>query len=174
MEMITHFSNHADVKLKLSLEKKATSNVRIRIPAWATKPVDIAVNGTKVTTGAPGSYVSLQREWSDNDVISFDLPIGFKVSKYEGATRPWSDKNRHTHALEYGLILMAITGQSVSKGQVTLPFPAAQLAEKLQPEGGHALRFKIAGATDATLRFMPYYEVEKEQMTCFVFYNGSR
>ncbi|MDR1496788.1 MAG: glycoside hydrolase family 127 protein, partial [Puniceicoccales bacterium] len=180
MEMITQFPNHTDVKLKLSLGKKAASNIRIRIPSWATKSVDISVNGKKVATGAPGSYVSLQREWSNRDMISFTLPIGFKITKYEGTNKPYCDKDKHAHALEYGPILMAVTGESVSKGQVTLPFPASQLVGKLQPEDDHehkhehghhhAIHFKIAGVNDATLRFVPYYEIEKEDMTCFAFF----
>ncbi|MDR1153874.1 MAG: glycoside hydrolase family 127 protein, partial [Bacteroidales bacterium] len=179
METVTQFPDRNDVKLKLSLKKKAASNIRIRVPSWATRPMDITVNGKTVATGAPGSYVSLQREWSNNDVIGFDLPVGFKVSKYEGATKPYCDRDKHTHALEYGPILMAITGESISNGQVTLPFPASQLAGKLQPEDNHghghshALHFKIAGADDATLRFVPYYEIEKEEMTCFTFFTGN-
>jgi hypothetical protein len=51
-----------------------------------------------------------------------------------------------------------------------LPFPASQLAEKLQPENDHSTHFKIADVNDKTLRFVPYYEVEKENMSCFVFF----
>jgi hypothetical protein len=29
---------------------------------------------------------------------------------------------------------------------------------------------RIADTNDATLRFVPYYEIEKEEMTCFVFF----
>jgi DUF1680 family protein len=177
METVTQFPNGNDVKLKLSLKRKAVSNIRIRVPSWATRSGDITVNGKKIATGTPGSYVSLQREWSNSDVIGFDLPTGFRISKYEGATKPYCDRDKHTHALEYGPILMAITGESISNGQVTLPFPASQLAGKLQLEDdhghGHALHFKIAGANDATLRFVPYYEIEKEEMTCFTFFTGN-
>ncbi|MDR0700533.1 MAG: glycoside hydrolase family 127 protein [Tannerella sp.] len=178
MEMTTHFPNQTDVKLKLSLRRKAASNIRIRVPAWATQPVDILINGKVSATGAPGSYVSLQREWSNNDIISFELPIEFKITAYEGATQPYCDKDKHTHALEYGPILMALTGESISKGQITLPFPASQLVGKLLPEDehghehSHALHFKIAGVDDETLRFVPYYEIEKEKMTCFAFFTG--
>jgi hypothetical protein len=74
------------------------------------------------------------------------------------------------------MIKKTITGKSISKGQVTLPFAASRLAGRLQPEDdhdhehNHALHFKIAGVDDATLRFVPYYEIEKEEMTCFAFF----
>jgi hypothetical protein len=55
-----------------------------------------------------------------------------------------------------------------------LPFPASKLVGKLQLEDdhgyGHAPHFKIAGVDDVTLRFVPYYEIEKEEMTCFAFF----
>jgi DUF1680 family protein len=172
MEMITRFPEDTDVKLKLSVAKKAAGNIRVRIPSWAVKPVDISVNGNVVATGKPGTYVSLQREWSNRDVISFTLPVGFRMTRYEGASKPYSLREKHTYALEYGPLLMAIRGESLSKGQLALPFPASQLIGKLQAEYGHSTHFKIAGAEDASLRFVPYYEIEKEKMTCLVFYTG--
>jgi DUF1680 family protein len=173
LETITEFPKGNEVKLKMLLKKNVVSNIRIRVPSWATKPMEIVVNGTKVATGTFGSYVSLNREWSNNDVISFELPIGFRLSKYEGSTEPYRNKDNHTHAIEYGPILMAIIGESVVNGQVTLPFPASQLVEKLQPENNHSVHFKIIGADDAMLRFVPYYEIEKEKMSCFVFFTGN-
>jgi DUF1680 family protein len=172
MEMVTQFPNHTDVKLKLSLAKKASSNIRIRIPSWTVKPVDVSVNGKIVATGKPGTYVSLQREWSNKDEITFDLPMGFRITQYEGISKPYSQKDKHTHALEYGPLLMAIKGESISNGQVTLPFPASQLIGKLQPEDEHSIHFTIAGVDDKSLHFVPYYEIEKEAMTCLVFFTG--
>jgi hypothetical protein len=37
----------------------------------------------------------------------------------------------------------------------------------------HALHFKIADVNDESLRFVPYYEIEKEQITCFPFFTGN-
>jgi DUF1680 family protein len=170
MEMFTEFPNRTDVKLKLSVGKKTASNIRIRIPSWAVKPVDISVNGKTVVTGKPGTYVSLQREWSNRDEISFSLPMGFRISCYEGASKPYILRENHAHALEYGPLLMAVTGESLSKGQVTLPFPASQFVGKLQPESDHSVHFKIVGVNDATLRVVPYFGIEKEEMTCFPFF----
>jgi DUF1680 family protein len=170
LEMITQFPNDTNVRLKLSVDKKSASNIRIRIPSWVVKPVDIYVNEKIFITGKSGTYVNLNREWSNNDVISFGLPIGFKLTRYEGTSKPHSLKENHTHALEYGPILMAITGKSLSNGQITFPFPASQLINKLQPETNTPTHFKISGVDDETLRFVPYYEIEKEKMTCFAFF----
>jgi DUF1680 family protein len=170
LEMITQFPINKEVKLKMSLKEKIDSNIRIRIPTWASKPVDITVNGEKFVTGNSGTYVNIKREWSNNDVIAFELPIELRLSKYEGTSKPYNDKSRHAHALEYGPILMAITGKSLSNGQLTLPFPASKLIEKLQPEINNQTHFKIKGVEDLTLKFIPYYELENEPMTCFTFF----
>ncbi|MDR1290127.1 MAG: glycoside hydrolase family 127 protein [Planctomycetaceae bacterium] len=170
LEMSTQFPNDTNVRLKLSVDKKSASNIRIRVPSWVVKPVDIYVNEKIFTTGNSGTYVNLNREWSNNDVISFELPIGFKLTRYEGNSKPHNLKEKHTHALEYGPILMAITGKSLSAGQITFPFPASQLINKLKPEINNPTHLKISDVADETLRFVPYYEIEKEKMTCFVFF----
>jgi hypothetical protein len=98
--------------------------------------------------------------------------MGFRITRYEGISEPYSHKDKHTHALEYGPLLMAIKGESISKGQITLPFPASELIGKLQPEDEHSIHFKVTGAGDESLHFVPYYEIEKEAMTCLVFFTG--
>jgi len=51
------------------------------------RQMEINVNGEHAMTGTPGSYASLHRKWGNNDVISFTLPVGFRVVKYTGWTR---------------------------------------------------------------------------------------
>jgi DUF1680 family protein len=171
MEMTTQFPANTNVKQKVSLKGKTKSNIRIRVPSWATRDMDIAVNGKKIATSAPGTYISINREWSDKDLISFELPAGFRITKYEGVEKPYSLKESHTFALEYGPVLMAITGKSLAEGKAILPFPASQLISKIQPDEKNPLHFKITGMNDETLRYVPYYGIDKEEMTCLVFFS---
>lgn len=172
MEMDTEFPYKTDVKLKLSIKGKVQSAIRIRIPSWATQSVGVLLNGQVVATGEPGSYVCIDREWSDKDILSFNLPVGLKLVKYEGISEPYCKKENHTYALQCGPLLMAIKGKSLSEGCVTLPFSASQLIERLEVDKENPLHFKIAGIRDRTLEYVPYYEIDGEEMTCFAFFSG--
>jgi hypothetical protein len=43
-------------------------------------------------------------------------------------------------------------------------------ADDHEHEHGHNHTIHFTGVNDATLRFVPYYEIEKEDMTCFAFF----
>jgi DUF1680 family protein len=65
----------------------------------------VYVNGKKTMTGNPGTYVNLSREWKNGDVISFDLPMNFKATRYEGSEKNYNDGQHYV--LEYGPVVMA-------------------------------------------------------------------
>jgi DUF1680 family protein len=171
----TGFPYQQDVKLQVTPGKSSIATIRIRVPHWATKPVEFLVNGKREAIAAPGTYVILNRKWKNGDEIGFTLPMGFRLTRYTGIEK--SFKGKEAFALEYGPILMAVVGDSIQKGEVNVPFTEAELTSKLKPIAGSPLHFTIAGATTNSLEYIPYFEVKGallDAFTCYPFLQGNR
>ncbi|MDR1896851.1 MAG: glycoside hydrolase family 127 protein [Prevotellaceae bacterium] len=164
LHLHSDFPESPKVELHLALAENVKSKIRIRIPSWAVKEMEISVNGKKTATGKPGTYVTLNRTWSNKDNITFTLPVGFRLTKYVGVTEDF--KGKEAYALEYGPILMALTGDSIQNGVLNLPLAAKELIAKLKPAEGKPIHFGIEGE-DRSLKYVPYYEIHKEPFTCY-------
>ncbi|MDR1380743.1 MAG: glycoside hydrolase family 127 protein, partial [Tannerella sp.] len=164
----TAFPSTPDVKLHLELDGTAASKIRIRVPSWAASAMSISVNGKRVASGKPGAYVTLNRTWKSGDEISFTLPMGFRLTKYAGVTEDFCGKE--TYALEYGPILMGLSGEAVRDGIVNLPFTAGELTARLKPVAGKPSHFSIEGDS-RQLEYVPYYGIMNNQsFTCYPFF----
>lgn len=73
----TTFPFNEDSKITVNLEKKSKFRILLRYPGWVKEgTLKILVNGKPVKINAsPLSYVSLEREWKNGDVISITLPM---------------------------------------------------------------------------------------------------
>ena len=73
--------------------------LKIRWPAWAEN-ISVRVNGKKQNiSGAPGSYVSLNRQWQNGDRVEIRLPMKLHTEPLPGAS--------HIVAVLYGPIVLA-------------------------------------------------------------------
>ena len=172
LAMETEFPKNNDVKLTVSTDTPNNANIRVRVPQWAASNVTINVNGSPAATSVPGKIVSLNRQWSDGDTITFTLPVELKARKYTGQEPTFQDADRNTHAIEYGPFLLALTGPTLTdNGFASMNFPISKLKEKLKPVAGNPAHFTVDGMED-TLLFKPYHEVQGEKMTCFQFYEA--
>ena len=169
MEMRTDFPYRPSVKLVMTESGK--SNIRIRIPQWADKKMNILVNDKKAAVGKPGTYVSIDRDWKKGDTISFTLPMSLKTVKYEGMEPDYNNPDNHTHAVMYGPVLMAITGDTLGdNGKIRLDFPASEIKKRLKAEKGKPLTFTVDGMDG--VKFEPYFEIQDGKMNCFQFYKA--
>ena len=162
LKMITQFPYDKKVQLSVTVDKPFNSKIRIRIPSWAEHEMFINVNGKKFTTGKPGTYKTLEREWKTGDIISFILPMDFKMTKYTGEERK---PEQERYALEFGPILMAYVSMNGQKENLTLPINAEKLIKSLKEVEGKSLHFTING--NKNFEYMPYLEVQDESFTCF-------
>jgi len=162
LKMETAFPFQPEVRLSLKLAKSTPAKIRLRVPAWAAAKMPILVNGIKIATGKPSSYAVLDRIWSDGDIISFSLPMAFKLTHYEGAERV---AGQERYALEYGPILLALTGSVDEKLGATLAQNPRNLIEQLTPKSGEPLHFSIAGEADH--EYLPYWQVTNQAFTCY-------
>jgi DUF1680 family protein len=160
----TDFPASPEVRLQLSVNKNVTSTIHLRIPSWAASKMNVLVNGKKIAEGSPGTYIVINRKWHDNDEITFTLPMNFKLTKYSGTDADFKDKE--AYALEYGPLLMGLTGNSIDNGVLNVPIAASELIAKLNPIAGKTLHFTI-DCSDKSLEVIPYYAIDEEKFTCY-------
>jgi DUF1680 family protein len=161
-------NNLAEVKLQLTLPKETQSKIRVRVPSWATKPVEFFVNGKKEATATPGTYVVLDRQWKDKDEIKFALPVELRLTKYAGDERNFQD----AYAIEYGPFLMAVISEYARSGRGVIHFrlTAEEFLKSLKPVSGEPLHFSVDHPDSADVKIIPYFEVQgklRDIFTCF-------
>ncbi|MDR1818384.1 MAG: glycoside hydrolase family 127 protein, partial [Puniceicoccales bacterium] len=139
----TEFPKSPEVRLVIK-RGEATFKLRVRIPSWAAAPVTLTVNGAPAATGAPGTYVTLERPWRAGDTIAFTLPMSFRLTRYAGTEKGYA--GAETYALEYGPLLMSLLVPNLPKdAKHTFPFAAAALISRLRPVAGKPLHFAVEG-----------------------------
>jgi uncharacterized protein len=152
----TQFPEAAKVALKLSVDDSLPMKIRLRIPSWATGRVAVLVNGQNAASGAPGTYVTVARTWATDDTIAFDIPIGFRLTKYTGFDR---DPDHERYGLEYGPLLMSLVGGT------HVNVAPDNLIANLSPVARSPLHFAISG--NPSLKFVPYVHIQDETFTSF-------
>jgi DUF1680 family protein len=162
LKMVTQFPYDEKVRIIVNVDKPVESKIRIRIPSWAAQKIYVMVNGKKIISGNQGTYVTLNRKWKNEDIISFSLPMSFRMTRYEGKEY---DPNHERYALEYGPILMAYVSIKEQKENLKLQTSQDKLIKSLKPIVGKPLHFTVNGNT--AFEYMPYLEVQNESFTCF-------
>ncbi len=152
----TRFPDETRVSLRLSMNSPTAMKVRLRMPSWATGSVAVQVNGKNAVTGAPGCYVTLNRTWSNEDAISFEIPIGFRLTPYTGFDR---DPDHERYGLEYGPLLLSLVGAT------HLKFAPRDLMRNLSPMPDRPLQFGVTGYPSAS--YMAYVHIQNETFTSF-------
>jgi DUF1680 family protein len=152
----TNFPYDGKVEFKLTAPAPAPMKLRIRMPSWGDGKVAINVNGAVAAMGEPGSYVEIDRSWSNNDVITIEFPMTFRVVRYTGLDQ---DAHNDRYALLYGPVLMALIGAT------DLDIVSDDLAKRLLPIAGSPLHFAIDGRP--ACKYVPYWQVQGETFTCF-------
>ena len=161
LKMETQFPYNNNVRLIVNNDTPVESSIRIRVPSWAAKKMAVKVNGKTVVIGNPGTYVIIQRQWKNGDMISFTLPADFRMTKYDGADRDYLE----CYALEYGPVLMAYVNIKGETQNLILQTDRGKLLKNLKPVPDKPLHYTVAGISDFV--FMPYFEVQDEPFTCF-------
>ncbi len=63
---------------RLTLTGNGNFAIKVRVPGWATKGFFVKINGQDQSVNAtPGSYLTLQRAWKNNDTIELKMPLPF-------------------------------------------------------------------------------------------------
>jgi DUF1680 family protein len=150
------------VTLRISAAGPAAAKIRIRVPAWAAAPMPILINGAQAAAGQPGSYVTLDRTWSSGDTIAFTLPMELRLTRYTGLDRI---AGHERFALEYGPVLLALTGSDSAVLKVASGKDHSAILKQLQADPDRPLHFRIEGHPEYV--YIPYWKVVGEPFTCY-------
>jgi len=163
LKTTTNFPDDSKVTMIITNVSKKAMNIRIRVPSWSFRKMAVSINGKLAATGVPGTYVSINRKWSDNDKISFTLPMALTTVKYTGLDQVNGNMDRY--ALLYGPLLMALQAPLTGPDKVPrIATTPANLSELLTSVPGSPLRFDIEGYP--SYRYVPYWQVSGT-FTCF-------
>ena len=162
LKMNTQFPYDSKVEIVVGVEQPGQNTIRIRVPSWASENMSLKVNGIEIGSGKPGTYFVLNRTWRNGDVISFTLPMDFRITKYTGL-EPGFEENHF--AVEYGPILMAMVGVKGKKCGIGVKATPENIKRMLRPVSGKPLHFSVEGNNE--FEYWPYYEVQEEPFSCF-------
>ena len=120
------------------------------------------VNGQERVAGKPGTYLSLDRVWTNGNTLVFALPFSFQAHKYVGeAALPGHER----YAFTYGPLLLACVGP-IQPQIPTIPHDPTCPAEWLQPDPDNPLEFHIQGLDSH--RFVTYWKLgNSDAFTCY-------
>ncbi|HEX4008064.1 MAG TPA: beta-L-arabinofuranosidase domain-containing protein [Acidobacteriaceae bacterium] len=74
LEQETQYPYSPEVTLRVGTEKPQNFSIGLRVPEWAGKGTEVAVNGRKFSADLqPGTFAEIRREWKDGDRIEFTI-----------------------------------------------------------------------------------------------------
>jgi len=96
----TNYPYEAEVRFTLNSSQKVSFPMYLRVPGWC-KNASVKINGETVKMNSvPGSYIRLEREWSDGDRITLNLPM-------ELTSRTW-EVNQNSVSINYGPLTFSL------------------------------------------------------------------
>ncbi len=130
---------------RLEIKGGGRFDIKIRVPRWADRGFFVTINGREQSVKAvPGTYLTLSRNWRDNDAIELRMPFHFYLD-------PVVDQP-NLASIFYGPVLLAAeeSGPRTDWRPVTLD--AGDIGKSITGDPG-TLRFSTG---DAALK--PFYE----------------
>jgi hypothetical protein len=125
------FGARGQMNLKVTPQRRARLNVRLRIPSWSGQS-SVTLNGQDVPGVEPGTYLALDRQWQPGDRIELTLDMRL---------RSWSGERESAEkvSLYRGPILLAYDPRFDRFAPAELPAVDWQGGAEFQPlEGLHA------------------------------------
>lgn len=96
----TRYPLDGNVYLTVNTQKQNKFPIYLRYPKWATKGVSLKVNGTEIVVETqPGTYIQVDRKWSNNDKIE----LSFVMPLYTEAM----EDNPNRACIKYGPLVLA-------------------------------------------------------------------
>jgi DUF1680 family protein len=134
----------SDGAIRLDVRGSASFALALRVPAWA-RDVQVRLNGRPVPASAEsGSYLVLNRAWSDRDVVEVQVPLRLRAE--------WAPDDPTLQTLFAGPLALTVRGPGTE--ELTLPGATGSVGElRADPDGCYQVSgFRLAplhlGTTD--------------------------
>ena len=75
LTQVTRYPFDGAITLEVSTGRRARFAISVRIPQWAEGATALLNGAPKDVPVVPGHYMVIEREWSDGDVLSLELPM---------------------------------------------------------------------------------------------------
>ena len=179
LKQTTSFPESGKTRLEITAGSAQNFALNIRHPAWAATAT-VSVNGKAAeSSGAPGSYITLDRRWKKGDVVEVEMPMELRMELLPGTT--------DTAAALYGpIVLVGALGHAVKPGDnlhvnertigsvlndpITVPTFSGELAgipKQIKPSG-EPLTFKTdAVGRPEDVKLVPYYKMAHEHYNMY-------
>ena len=96
----TQFPEEEGISLLFSCRQDVNLEVRIRVPGWATRGVEVRINGEPLEVSArPGSFSTIVRTWKNGDRLTMEMPMSLHLWRMPD--------DPHIAAILYGPIVLA-------------------------------------------------------------------
>ena len=113
----TKFPDQDTTCLTFQCRQPVKLALKIRWPAWAESPLTIQINRhAQAINGRPDSYIAMDREWHNGDVVKIRLPMSLHTEPLPGTS--------NLLAVLYGPIVLA--GQLGTNGMPADPYAPDQ------------------------------------------------
>jgi uncharacterized protein len=176
----TRFPDEGRTRLVISTQKPTQFTLHLRHPLWADQAPVVTVNGKAVATPSnPGSYIELNRTFSDGDVVEMNIQMHLRMESMPD--------NPNRVAIMYGPIVLggllgtegmpaggpfsdsdtAFIEEPTPDVPVFVP-PAGPLENWIKPIAGDPLTFHTVGAgrpQDVVLK--PFYRIHRERYSIY-------
>ena len=81
----TNYPFEESIRFTVSTKKQVEFPMHLRIPGWCASP-RILVNGQEIHPSISGGMAVIDRKWKDGDVLSLELPMKVKISRWYEAS----------------------------------------------------------------------------------------
>ena len=143
VQQITDFP-YAD-STRLIITGAGRFDVKVRVPAWATRGFLVKINGkNQAVKATPGAYLTLSRAWRDKDAIEVTMPFSFRLDTI--VDQP------NVASLFYGPVLLAAEEPAARTDFRKVVLDAKDIGRSIAGDPA-TLRFSIEGVP-----FKPFYE----------------
>lgn len=80
LRQLSEFPLEGRTRLRIETSAPKPLTLKVRHPFWATQGFQISVNGEQFSfESEPGSYVTMEREWADGDLIDVVMPTPLRT-----------------------------------------------------------------------------------------------
>lgn len=177
----TDYPVSGKIEIELELKREEKMDIAVRIPFWS-ETTNVTVNGIPAENILPGEYLTINRNWKNNDQISIELDMRGKihtmgnVPEYKAITRGpivlTRDERLGEPALEAVLTPIGnedgsidVTLEEVSDPDIWMTFSAEFIPESYTEYGAEPVKVRFCDYASAgnTLTEYPFFKVWSPQ-----------